>query len=63
MQFLCLVADEFGYIAEMAGNPNANDYIEITKMKGGELIKEIKQIKLRNVKQLLRRIELSVGLT
>ena len=55
-----MIADEYTYIAEEASNPNANDYREIIRMKGGKLIKELKHVKSRNVKQLLRKVKFSV---
>ena len=48
--FFSLVVDEFVYIDEEIGDTSANDYKEITKMKGVELIKELKQVKPRNIK-------------
>ena len=62
VKFLSLVANEFAYIAEKANDPNANDYREITRMKGDALIKELKQVKPGNVKQLLCRVKLSIPL-
>ena len=40
------MASEYIYIA---GDPNTNDYSEKTRMKGGELIKELKYVKPGNV--------------
>ena len=37
-----LVTDEFAYIAKKARDPNASGYREITRINGGELIKELK---------------------
>ena len=48
---------------EEASDPSANNFWEITRMKGGKLLKELKQVKLGNVKQLLQRVKLSVPLT
>ena len=46
VQFLSSVANELACIAKEAKDPNANDYREITRIKVGELIKELKQVKL-----------------
>ena len=48
---------------EEAGNPNANDYREIIGMKKVELIKELKQVRSENGKQLLCRVKLNALLT
>ena len=58
-----MVANEFIYIAEEAGNPNANDYKEILRMKQNEFIKELKQVKPVNVGQLVCRVGLGILLT
>ena len=50
VQFLSSVANEFAYIAEETGDPNTNDYREIIRIKGVELIKRLKQVKPGNVK-------------
>ena len=63
MWYLSLVAAEFIYIAEEATNLNANDYREITRIKGGRLIEKFKVAKPGNVRPALRRVQLSIFLT
>ena len=42
------IANEFAYIAKEINDLNANEYKEITRIKGDKLIKKLKQAKSRN---------------
>ena len=62
VSYLSTKEEEVVY-AKKAGEPNANDYQKVQRIRGGKLVDEVKEIKLGNIKEALRHIKMGAPLS